>query len=67
MNALVSLSKKRFVPYARTRFNLLRDDTQEVATPRSILLGAYTIRGCGVTQATFGHEMLAGIHNMNGF
>eukprot|EP00975_Prorocentrum_lima_P055179 11568952-Prorocentrum_lima.AAC.1 len=62
MKALVSLARKRVVPYARTRFNIIPDDNQAVATPRSRLLGARTIRGCGITKATFGHEMVEGIH-----
>eukprot|EP00975_Prorocentrum_lima_P062644 12886733-Prorocentrum_lima.AAC.1 len=62
MNALVRLAKKRVAPYARTRFNIIPHDNQEVATPRSRLLGAYTIRGCGVTKATSGNEMLEEIH-----
>eukprot|EP00975_Prorocentrum_lima_P063076 12889338-Prorocentrum_lima.AAC.1 len=54
MKALVSLAKKRVVPYARTRFSIIPCDNQEVATPRSRLLGSYTIRGCGIAKATFG-------------
>eukprot|EP00975_Prorocentrum_lima_P053281 11174111-Prorocentrum_lima.AAC.1 len=37
---------------------------QEVKTPRSVLLGAYTVRGCGVTKATFGNELLTGSHHL---
>eukprot|EP00975_Prorocentrum_lima_P064776 12899573-Prorocentrum_lima.AAC.1 len=62
MKALVGLAKKRVVPYARTRYTIISYDNQEVATPRPRLLGAYTMRGCGITQATFGNEMLEGIH-----
>eukprot|EP00975_Prorocentrum_lima_P014948 3170202-Prorocentrum_lima.AAC.1 len=36
------------------RDSIIPDNDQEVATPRSRLLGAYTIRGCGITKATFG-------------
>eukprot|EP00975_Prorocentrum_lima_P055973 11733410-Prorocentrum_lima.AAC.1 len=53
--ALVSLARKRVVAYARTRFNIIPYDNREVATPRSRLPGAYTIRGCGIAKATFGH------------
>eukprot|EP00975_Prorocentrum_lima_P064062 12895219-Prorocentrum_lima.AAC.1 len=35
---------------------------QEVKTPRSVLLRAFTVRGTGVTKATFGNELLTGIH-----
>eukprot|EP00975_Prorocentrum_lima_P044778 9379908-Prorocentrum_lima.AAC.1 len=62
MNALVNHAKRRAVPYTRTRFNLIPYENQEVGTPRSRLLGAYTRRGFGVTKATFGNEMLEGIH-----
>eukprot|EP00975_Prorocentrum_lima_P065619 12904474-Prorocentrum_lima.AAC.1 len=62
MKVLVSLAKKRVAPYARTRFNILPDNNQEVAAPRSRSLGAYTIGGCGITKTTFGHEMHEGIH-----
>eukprot|EP00975_Prorocentrum_lima_P060150 12612249-Prorocentrum_lima.AAC.1 len=55
MNALVAPAKKRVVPYARTRCNIIPENDQEVATPRSRLLGAYTIRGCGIAKATFEH------------
>eukprot|EP00975_Prorocentrum_lima_P062820 12887774-Prorocentrum_lima.AAC.1 len=65
MKALVSLAKKRVVLYARTRFDIIPYDNQEVASPRPILLGAYTIRGCGTTKATFGNEMLEGIHALS--
>eukprot|EP00975_Prorocentrum_lima_P070641 12933251-Prorocentrum_lima.AAC.1 len=37
---------------------------QEVKTPRSVLLGAFTVRGTGVTKATFGNELLTGIHHL---
>eukprot|EP00975_Prorocentrum_lima_P044691 9361357-Prorocentrum_lima.AAC.1 len=56
MSALVALAKKRVVPYARTIYDITPDNDQEVATPRSRLLGAYTMRGCGITKATFGNE-----------
>eukprot|EP00975_Prorocentrum_lima_P013862 2945268-Prorocentrum_lima.AAC.1 len=46
MAAVVNLAQKRVVPYARTRFNIIPSQSQEVSTPRSRLLGAYTIRGC---------------------
>eukprot|EP00975_Prorocentrum_lima_P068713 12922183-Prorocentrum_lima.AAC.1 len=51
--ALVKHAQKRVVPFARTRFNTIPDESQEVATPRSRLLGAYPIRGCGITKTTF--------------
>eukprot|EP00975_Prorocentrum_lima_P004107 891816-Prorocentrum_lima.AAC.1 len=50
MTALVKLAQERVVPYARTRFNLIPNQRQELSTPRSRLLGAYTIRGCGVAK-----------------
>eukprot|EP00975_Prorocentrum_lima_P040057 8415658-Prorocentrum_lima.AAC.1 len=62
MIALVNHAKKRVVPYARTRFNIIPDENQEVATPISRLLGAYTIRGCGVTTATLENETFEGTH-----
>eukprot|EP00975_Prorocentrum_lima_P033035 6932971-Prorocentrum_lima.AAC.1 len=62
MAALVTLAHKRVVQYARTGFNIIRNQSQEVSTPRSRLLGAYTIRGCGITKATFNNDMLDGIH-----
>eukprot|EP00975_Prorocentrum_lima_P021172 4456279-Prorocentrum_lima.AAC.1 len=57
MKALVSLAKRGVVPCARTRFNIIPYDNQEVATPQTRLLGAYTIRGCGITKAPFGNEI----------
>eukprot|EP00975_Prorocentrum_lima_P067989 12918161-Prorocentrum_lima.AAC.1 len=42
INALVTLAKKRVVPYARTRYNIIPGNDQEVATPRSRLLGTLT-------------------------
>eukprot|EP00975_Prorocentrum_lima_P037689 7927036-Prorocentrum_lima.AAC.1 len=62
MATLMSMAKKRVVPYARTRLNIIPNQSQEVSTPRSRLLGAYTIRGCGVAKATFNNDMLDGIH-----
>eukprot|EP00975_Prorocentrum_lima_P003938 858949-Prorocentrum_lima.AAC.1 len=57
-----ALSRKKLVPYARTRFNVIPSPTQEVKTPRFVLLGAFTVRGAGVTKATFGNDILTGIH-----
>eukprot|EP00975_Prorocentrum_lima_P027047 5688831-Prorocentrum_lima.AAC.1 len=37
---------------------------QDVKVPRSVLLGAYTVRGCGVTKATMGNEVLSGSHHL---
>eukprot|EP00975_Prorocentrum_lima_P031508 6614120-Prorocentrum_lima.AAC.1 len=54
MVALVNLAQKRVVLYART--HIIPNRNQEVPTPRSRLLGAYTIRGCGVTKATFNND-----------
>eukprot|EP00975_Prorocentrum_lima_P048610 10170373-Prorocentrum_lima.AAC.1 len=54
MTALVNIAKKRVAPYARTRLNIIPGESQEVATPRSRLLGAYTMRGRGMTKATLG-------------
>eukprot|EP00975_Prorocentrum_lima_P038223 8035908-Prorocentrum_lima.AAC.1 len=62
MTALVNLAQKRVVPYARTRFNIIPSQSQEVSTPRSSLLGAYTVRGCEATKATFKNDLLGGIH-----
>eukprot|EP00975_Prorocentrum_lima_P032524 6831374-Prorocentrum_lima.AAC.1 len=42
LNQLEALPQKKLVPYAKTRFNILPSPTQEVKTPRSVLLGAYT-------------------------
>eukprot|EP00975_Prorocentrum_lima_P066419 12909091-Prorocentrum_lima.AAC.1 len=50
MTALVALAKKKVVPYATTRYNIIPDNDQEMATTRSGLLGAYTIRGRGITR-----------------
>eukprot|EP00975_Prorocentrum_lima_P021103 4440985-Prorocentrum_lima.AAC.1 len=44
LNQLEELSRKKLVPYAKTRFNIIPSPTQEVKTPRSVLLGAYTVR-----------------------
>eukprot|EP00975_Prorocentrum_lima_P070421 12931884-Prorocentrum_lima.AAC.1 len=60
MHVLVSLATKRVVPYARTRFNTIPDDNQELATPRSRLLGACTIRGCGSTRQALETRCLKG-------
>eukprot|EP00975_Prorocentrum_lima_P008385 1791371-Prorocentrum_lima.AAC.1 len=62
MAALVNLAQNRVVPYARTRFNITPSQSQKVSTPRSRLLGAYTIRGCGVTNATFNNDTFDGTH-----
>eukprot|EP00975_Prorocentrum_lima_P031379 6584631-Prorocentrum_lima.AAC.1 len=62
MAALVNLARKRVVPCARTRLNIIPNKSQEVSTPRPRLLGAYTIRGRGVAKATFNSDMLDGIH-----
>eukprot|EP00975_Prorocentrum_lima_P008036 1717756-Prorocentrum_lima.AAC.1 len=35
MTALVQLAQQRVVPYARTRFNIIHNESQYVATPRS--------------------------------
>eukprot|EP00975_Prorocentrum_lima_P036573 7693479-Prorocentrum_lima.AAC.1 len=53
MTALVNLAQKRVAQDARTRLNIITSKSQEVSTPRSRLLGAYTIRGCGATKAIF--------------
>eukprot|EP00975_Prorocentrum_lima_P011539 2452306-Prorocentrum_lima.AAC.1 len=34
-----ALSRKKLVPYSKTRFNIIPSPTQEVKTPRSVLLG----------------------------
>eukprot|EP00975_Prorocentrum_lima_P025125 5275044-Prorocentrum_lima.AAC.1 len=62
MAALVRLAQKKVVSYAMARFNIIPSQSQEVSTPRSRLLGTYTIRGCGVTKATFNNDVLDGIH-----
>eukprot|EP00975_Prorocentrum_lima_P008869 1890673-Prorocentrum_lima.AAC.1 len=62
MIALVKLAQQRVYPCASTRFNIIPNGSLDVATPRSILLGVYTIRGCGVTKATSNNEMMEGIH-----
>eukprot|EP00975_Prorocentrum_lima_P043101 9049634-Prorocentrum_lima.AAC.1 len=38
------------------------DSTLFLLPRKSVLLGAFTVRGTGVTKATFGNELLAGIH-----
>eukprot|EP00975_Prorocentrum_lima_P025380 5332738-Prorocentrum_lima.AAC.1 len=58
MNALLNLAHRKVVPHARTRYNILPEQSQGVSTPRSILLGTYTTRGCGVTKATSNSDML---------
>eukprot|EP00975_Prorocentrum_lima_P020693 4354987-Prorocentrum_lima.AAC.1 len=62
MTPLVIPAQKRVVPYIRARCNIIPNQGQEVSTQRSRLLSAYTIRGCGVTKATFNNDMLDGIH-----
>eukprot|EP00975_Prorocentrum_lima_P040294 8462308-Prorocentrum_lima.AAC.1 len=44
LNQLEALSHKRLVPYVKTRFNIIPSPGQEVKTPRSVLLGAYSVR-----------------------
>eukprot|EP00975_Prorocentrum_lima_P066687 12910616-Prorocentrum_lima.AAC.1 len=56
MTALAKLAQQRVVPYARRRFNIIPGQSQDASTPRSRLLGAYTMRGCGVTKATFNND-----------
>eukprot|EP00975_Prorocentrum_lima_P065247 12902352-Prorocentrum_lima.AAC.1 len=53
----------KLVPYAKTRLNIIPSPPKDAKAPRSVLLGAYTVRGCGVTKATFRNELLTGIHN----
>ncbi len=48
MEALVEISKRRIVPKATTRFNILPQDNHTLAVPRSVLLGAFTVRGTGI-------------------
>eukprot|EP00975_Prorocentrum_lima_P016661 3532549-Prorocentrum_lima.AAC.1 len=62
LTKLEALSRKKLVTYARTRFHIIPSPMQEVKTPRPVLLGAFTVRGSGVTKATFGNTLLTGIH-----
>eukprot|EP00975_Prorocentrum_lima_P055887 11715277-Prorocentrum_lima.AAC.1 len=41
---LEALLKKKLVPYARARFNIIPFPMQEAKTPRSVLLGAFSVR-----------------------
>eukprot|EP00975_Prorocentrum_lima_P052921 11093109-Prorocentrum_lima.AAC.1 len=61
MAALVNLAQKRVAPYARTPC-IIPSQSQEVPTPKSTLIGAYTIRGRAVTKATCNNDLLDGIH-----
>eukprot|EP00975_Prorocentrum_lima_P002335 509322-Prorocentrum_lima.AAC.1 len=38
LNQLEALSRKKLVPYAKTRFNIIPSPTQEAKTPRSVML-----------------------------
>eukprot|EP00975_Prorocentrum_lima_P029883 6269136-Prorocentrum_lima.AAC.1 len=41
LNQLEALPRKKLVPYAKARFNIIPSPTLEVKTPGSVLLGAY--------------------------
>eukprot|EP00975_Prorocentrum_lima_P031578 6628358-Prorocentrum_lima.AAC.1 len=50
------LPKKRLVPQAKIRFNIIPSHGQYVKVPMSVLLGPNTIRVHGVIKATIGNN-----------